>query len=466
MIYTGRKLSDRGSHAAQGLEYPQGTDIWAPLVAYAAAGGFLDALTGELNALVRLRGEHPRTAGERSELTDLFCRRGRIGIAPRRTGQGAGVGRRRARRPRNRHCFWCHSSLRCSWSITCVYVANLLLVMALGRQRVRFELRTALGASRGRLLMQLLGGELPSLHRRRLARCRTRECGDEAVRDHCALQAHRASMRFGIDGANDIRRRVHYDCRDAALRTRPGSVRIESIRAWCPCTRQTVRTSGRRDEAIGGRTCVGTDSAAVVTLATAGLVTRSLVMPRASPTSSFDPGRLTVAMLAMVPGQLSDDHKTACGARAPHVQYQSHTGRAGRYAGGCSRHSLVTAAALTAPLSIPGQGKEERARSPIENFEVAAPNYFAVPSGFPQLRGRAFTAEDRRRIRAAVVISSSACEALPAWSRPHRQALSDLPQRIHDHWNCPRHALSRSCKPPGPAPTSRSSSGPTFPPRC
>jgi len=57
-------------------------------------------------------------------------------------------------------------------------------------------------------------------------------------------------------------------------------------------------------------------------------------------------------------------------------------------------------------LRIPGQSSEERARNPIENFEVAAPNYFAT-LGLPVLRGRAFIAGDRRGAPLVVIISSS-----------------------------------------------------------
>src|SRR5439155_2211839 len=152
MMYTVRSYTIVGVMPA-GLEYPHGTEVWAPIIAYSAAGGFLDLISGELDLVARLR-PGASAAQARGELTSFFGRP----EAPASYREVRGVVHSLSdivlgdTRPAVLLGTLAAALLLV---ITCVNVANLLLVRALGRVK-EFVLRSALGANRIRIVTQLL----------------------------------------------------------------------------------------------------------------------------------------------------------------------------------------------------------------------------------------------------------------------------------------------------------------------
>ena len=420
MIYTGRTYRIVGVMPV-GVEYPQGTDIWAPLVAYGAAGGFLDVLTGELNVLARL-APGASASQARSELTIFLA------------GESALASHRAARADVQSLPDVVLGDLRPAvllvslvaallLFITCVNVANLLLLRALGRER-ELELRTALGASRGRIVTHLLGES-----------CLLSIAGGvlgvilaSAVTKLFVAVAPSGAPRIdeiNIDGAAIL----------AAVLITTAAMLISGLGPALFTSRpfsHGAERSGRR-ESIGRRSrrlaeaLVSAQIAlAVVTLATAGLVTRSL-MKFERVDLSFDPRHLTVAMLAMNPDELSSAARQRTALELLLSNIQSIPGV--RAVTPVSAMPFVgDGGGVDGRLSLPGQSHQERAGNPIENLEVAAPNYFAT-LGLPLLRGRAFSAEDRQGSPPVVVISSSLANHFWKGADPVGNRLSDPPEQ-------------------------------------
>jgi hypothetical protein len=61
-------------------------------------------------------------------------------------------------------------------------------------------------------------------------------------------------------------------------------------------------------------------------------------------------------------------------------------------------------------MSVPGQTEEQRARNPVVNMEVVAPDYFRT-LGTPVLQGRPFSDTDREGAAGVVIVSSSTARA-------------------------------------------------------
>ena len=398
MIYTGRTYRIVGV-MPMGLEYPQGTDIWAPLVAYGAAGGFLEVLAGELNVLARLA---PKASASQagSELTTFLA--GGDALASHRAARGqvqllpdVVLGDLKPA------VLLVSLVAALLLFITCVNVANLLLVRALGRER-ELELRSALGASRGRIVTQLLGES-----------CLLSIAGGvlgvilaSAVTKVFVAVAPPGAPRIDevhIDGATIL----------AAVLITTAAMLISGVGPALftsgAFARGTVRSgrresSGRRTRRLAEALVVAQIALAVVTLATAGLVTKSL-MRFERLDLSFDPRHLTVAMLAMNPDELSNAQKQRTALDLLSSDIKSIPGV--QAVTPVSAMPFVgDGGGVDGRLSLPGQSSQERAGDPVENLEVAAPNYFAT-LGLPLLRGRAFTAEDRRGSPQVVIISSS-----------------------------------------------------------
>lgn len=385
---------------AQGLDYPRGTDFWVPLVANSTGPDSLHVTGPMLDVIGRLRPD-ASMAGARAELTDWFARsdapawqRGFRGVASSLPTLVLGD-----TKPAVLVLVGATTLLLL---LTCVNVANLLLVRGLGRTR-EFAVRSALGAGRARIAGQLLtesallaagGGAGGAALAVALVRGfvviappgvpRIDEISVNAAVILCALAVTTVAMLlFGLVPALVA---SHVEMQ-GVLRsgTRQGGVN------------RPLRTA---TESL----VVGQIALAVVLLFGAGLVTRSLIRLNGVDLS-YEPRQLLVAELAL---------------------------RADRYGASARQRDLLNAvlarvAALPAVeavapvlsvpfagpgfgidgrLSTPEQTPEQAETNPMLNMEIVTPNYFST-LGVRVLRGRMFTNADRDGATPVVVISES-----------------------------------------------------------
>ncbi|MGQ0643239.1 MAG: ADOP family duplicated permease [Gemmatimonadaceae bacterium] len=401
MVYFGHSYTIVGV-MPKGLEYPRGAEIWAPIIAYSSAGGFRDIVTGELDMLARLRTD-ASSAQARAELTNFFGRRD----APEWQRGVRGVV----------HTFpdivlgdtktavvFVALAAALLLFITCINVANLLLVRALGRVK-EFLVRSALGASRTRIIAQMLtesaflslaGGVLG--------------VGLALV----VVQAFVAIAPENVPRIDEIG--VNRSALLAAVSITSITLLISGLGPALFTSRVNAddalrsgsrNTSSTRVRVVAQALVVAQIALAAVSLSTAGLVTRSLVrLHRVE--LSFEPGQLLVASLVMANDQIAGasqqratlDRVLANVQALPGVVAVSPVmGVPFSGAGG----------GIDGRLSKPGQGVEEAAGNPILNLEAVAANYFGM-LGIPVLRGRSFGDQDREGAIPVIVISSSVAE--------------------------------------------------------
>lgn len=398
MIYTGRNYTIVGV-MPKGLDYPRATDVWAPLIAYGAAGGFLDILSGELDVLARLKpGATARQA--RGELTAYFDR------------PNAPASQRDVRGAANPLADVMLGSTKPAvvlvalaaallLLLTCVNVANLLLVRALGRVK-EVAVQSALGASRGRIVAQLVtesgllaigGGLLGTAFAAAavklfvgLAPSSVPRIDEISVNWGMLLPALLitiVAMLLSVVGPAIFTLRVQAS---EVLRSGP-------------------RTSGgRRVRKLAEALVVVQIILATVSLVAAGLVIRSFINLQ-NVDLGFEPGHLVVVQLAMQPDQLGDqqrqqraiDMAVANSKALPGVRDVTPVFAVPFVGGG---------GGVDGRVSTPGQSEEEQAQNPVVNLDVAAPNYFAM-LGIPVLRGRPFSDKDDKGSEPVIVISSS-----------------------------------------------------------
>jgi putative ABC transport system permease protein len=398
MIYTGRSYTIVGV-MPRGLEYPRGTEVWAPLVAYGAAGGFLDTVSGELDLLARLR---PAASGlqARAELTSFLGR----SDAPAWHRDVRGVV----------HAF---SDVVLGDTkaavllvtvagalllfITCVNVANLLLVRALARVK-EFVVRSALGANRGRIVGQLLiESGLLSLAGGLLGAA----LAIAALRVFVALAPSSVPRidEIGVNEATLIA--VVLTTTVAMLVSGLGPALFTSrVNAHDVLRSGSRHTSGRRMRTVAEALVVAQIALAAVSVTAAGLVTRSLINLQ-QVDLSFEPERLLVAVLAMRPDQLTEAQRQRTALDIVLTSTEALPGV--RDVTPVFAVPFVGAGGgIDGRLSRPGQSREEAAANPMLNLEVTAPNYFAM-LGIPVLRGRPFSDEDREGSPPVIVVSSS-----------------------------------------------------------
>jgi putative ABC transport system permease protein len=380
----------------QGLEYPRGVDVWAPLLASVPP-------ENERYVAVDLLGRlaaGASVASARDELTSFFGRAD--ATLPERELRGVARTLPRLVLGDTRAAvllFAAASALLLV--ITCINVANLLLVRGLARVR-EVAVRAALGAGRTQVVIQLLiensllavlGGALG--------------VGVAAV----AVRVFVAFAPAELPRAGEIRL-------DAVALA--GAVGITAVAtmlfALVPALlgsrvelQGVLRSGMRQGTGRATRTAtevlvVGQLALALLVLAAAALIGRSLIeLERAD--LAFDPSRLLVAELALRHEGLGDASKQRAlldrlvpaleaipGVRgvSPVVAppFSGSSGWDGRFV-------------------AEGEPAERAAVSPILNMEVVSPSYFAV-IGTPVVQGRAFTEADREGATRVVVLGQAA----------------------------------------------------------
>lgn len=285
--------------------------------------------------------------------------------------------------------------------ITCINVANLLMVRGLTRVR-EIAVRAALGATRSRVAGQLLlenallavaGGVLGAL---------------------VATAAVRGFVAYAPEG---VPRVTQIGVNGTVLAGAIGLTALATLLfALVPAIltarvelQDVLRADARQSATRGSRLFTEGLVAAQVALALlilsgAGLVGRSLIkLQRVD--LSLQPSNLLIAELAIrvdrfdtKDKQLALLDKLMRGLQSlPGVRNSSYT-VAVPFGGGWDGRPAA-----------PGQTPDEIAVNPMLNMDVVSANYFAT-LGIPVLRGRAFTEQDRENTPKVIVLSATAAE--------------------------------------------------------
>jgi putative ABC transport system permease protein len=285
--------------------------------------------------------------------------------------------------------------------ITCINVANLLLVRGLARVR-EIAVRSALGAGRGRIVAQLLGeSALLALI-------------GAVVGTALAMVAIRGFVAVAPSGIPRLDE-IQLDGRvfgGAAGITALVTLLFAVVPAFVTSRveLQNALRSGMRQSGQSRRFRLGTEllvagqvALALVVVSAAGLVTRSLIeLERVD--VAFQASGLTFAELSLPLDLVNDKRKQIAllDQLVPRVK--------------AIPGVRATTPVLASPYSgntfdgkpaAEGQTPEDAAQNPILAMDVVTPDYFST-LGIPVLRGRAFTAADREGAPTSVILSESA----------------------------------------------------------
>ncbi len=375
-----------------GLDFPRGTEFWVPIFAPLAERAVSAA---ELDVVGRL-ATGATGAAARDELTAFFRR---AGSSPwQRVLRGVATTLPEAVLGDTKPALFAFAAASTLLLlITCINVANLLLVRGLSRVH-EVALRAALGAGRGRIVAQLLaesavlalaGGALGVGVAAAALRLFVMFAPPGVPRlDEIRLDSTSLAAAAGITGAASL---------VFALAPALVTSRVELLRVLRSARESAGRRSRRTTEAL----VVGQVALALVVLSAASLITRSLLRLQAADLSlasshvlvgelalradAFDDRKKQFALLDLIGAQL----EAVPGVRAlsPVVAVPFSHGWDGRPA-------------------AEGQTPEEAAANPMLDMQVVAPGYFAA-LGIPVLRGRTFTDADRDDTPSVIVVSQS-----------------------------------------------------------
>ena len=285
--------------------------------------------------------------------------------------------------------------------ITCINVANLLLVRGLGRVR-EVAVRTALGASRARIVRQLV------------AEHSVLAIGGGALGVLLAIGAVHLFVAVappGLPRLDEIHvepRIVVAACAITALATilfalAPAVVtsRVDALVALRSGSRHS---DTGRSRSLGDALVSGQVALAVVVLAAAGLIARSLLKLE-TVDLAFQSSRLTVAQIIFRPGTDVQEPAQATAV------LQRLVVAIGAIPGVESASPVVSVPYASmrsweGTPSIEGQSAAEAARNSMVDLEVVSPSFFST-LGLPVVRGRVFTDEDRPGATPVAIVSES-----------------------------------------------------------
>ncbi|HEX6964220.1 MAG TPA: ABC transporter permease [Gemmatimonadaceae bacterium] len=382
----------------QGLDYPSGTDFWAPVVAPASPRQRSYIV---LDVVGRLRSG-ATLADARNELTAFFNRpeapsvshnlRGVVHTLPRLILGDV--------RPA---LFVFAAAAGLLLLITCINVANLLVVRGIARVR-EVAVRSALGAGRARVVVQML------IESALLA------IAGGALGVAVAAAAVRSFVAFAPAGVPRLGE-IHVNATALA-----GAVVITGLAtllfALAPAImtsrvelQQVLRTDTRQSASRGSRRVaeglvVGQIALALLVLSAAGLIARSLIkLERAK--LSLEPSHLLIGQLAIRYSDAQYDNA------AKQIALLDQLAARLQAIPGVQGVSPVAAAPFAGSggwdgrVAAEGQSAQDAAANPVLNMDVVSPDYF-VTLGIPILHGRGFTDADRAGAPDVVVLSESA----------------------------------------------------------
>lgn len=382
-----------------GLDYPQGTDFWAPVIPNSKPLGN-EPVYAELNVIGRLRpGASPADA--RTELTNFFGRpsapawlHGVHGVVHSLADAILGHVKPAV------IAFAAAAGLLLL--ITCINVANLLLVRGLARVR-EIAVRSALGAGRRRIVGQLLvesamlaiaGGVLGSVLAGGAARVFTGLAPAGTPRlDEFRLDAGAVGIAVVVTAIVTLL---------FALAPALVASRVELADALRTGARQTSGSRGfrRGTEAL----VVGQVALALMVLSAAGLIARSLLALQ-HVDLSMDASRLTIAELALPSQRYDDPPKQVALLDRMLPRLEAIPGV--RAVTPVLTPPFAAVGGIFGQLEAEGQSTEEAAKNPTLIMDVVTPNFFAT-FGLPVLRGRGFTDADRDGAPRVAIISAAA----------------------------------------------------------
>ena len=381
----------------QGLDYPRGADMWAPLVPARTRPG-TDSTVADVEVIGRLRSG-AAAAQARAELTAFFAR---LAASPwQRDWHGVARDLPQLVLGETRPALFAFAAAACLLLlITCINVANLLLVRGLARVK-EIAVRSALGAGPRQVVGQLLaenallalaGGAFGVV------------VAAAAVRSFVAVAPPGLPRLDEIQlNATALAGAVVITCVAMLIfGLAPAflSSRVELEQVLRSSTRQSVNRRSR----LGAEALVaGQVALALLVLSAAGLIVRSVAkLERAE--LSFEPSHLLIGDLAL----RYDQFDTPAKQRA----LLEHLLPAVQAIPGVRAVSPVVAPPFSGPggwdgkFAADGQSTEQAAANPMLNMEVVTPDYFAT-LGVPVRRGRVFTDADREGAPLVVVVSES-----------------------------------------------------------
>ena len=399
MVENGRTYTVVGV-MPQGLDYPNGVEIWAPLVASSmGTGDSLHLAYPALDLVGRLK-PGASVASARTELTNYLTRF----VAPVARIELRGVvttvpdlilGDTRPA------LLVVAAAAALLLLVACVNVANLLLVRALGRVR-EMVVRSALGASRARI-----SGEL-------LAESGLLAIAGGVVGLIVAIAIDRAFVALApttlprLDEIT-INGRVFF----AAVGMTIAAMLVFGVSPSVVASRVNAhevlhagtRSSGTRGMRAATEALVaGQVALAVIVLLAAGLMTKSLIRLQ-QVNLGFEPQRLLVAELALRHDQgLSE--QTANALIDGVVQRVRSTPGIEGVSPVFSPPYAGRAGGVSSRLVAPAQTPKQRKENPMLDLEVVAPDYFAAMR-IPILAGRALSADDREGAPPVLVVGES-----------------------------------------------------------
>jgi predicted permease len=382
----------------EGLDYPKGTDFWAPVVPSLSP----DALSLMAFYVIGRLAPGASSASAANELT-TFLRRP---DAPSWQAQLHGVATSWPRlvvgdvRPA---LFAFAAAAGLLLLITCINVATLLVVRGVTRVR-EVAVRLALGATRTRIGQQLL----------------TENTLLAIAGGGLGLAVAAGAVRLFVAFAPpDLPRLGEVHLNKTAL---AGALAITAVTVLLFGLAPAILTSRLEHQAVlrsdsghsaTRRSRIGTEALvaaqlalALLVLAAAGAITRSLInLQRAD--LSLIPSHLLIGELALQSELLASPEKQRAMLNQLMPRLEAIPGVRGvspvvavPFSGSAGWDGKPTAE---------GQSPEEAAANPMLNMEVVAPGYFAT-LGVPVLRGRSFTNQDREDALPVVVVSQSAAQ--------------------------------------------------------
>jgi putative ABC transport system permease protein len=382
--------------APPGIDYPRGTDAWVALQATipSSTTKYLS-----LNLLGRLTAGH--TASDaRNEMTAFFHREGVDKFFEDVRGVVRPLPELVLGDTRPAVIVFA-AAAGLLLLITCVNVANLLLVRGLARIR-DVAVRSALGANRARIAVQLLtenailasiGGALGVTVAWVVVRAFVAVAPSGTPRlDEISMNGATFAAAFAITSMAMLLFSV-------APIFLASSVDVQQV-----LRSDTRQSASRRSRLVAELLVSGQIALAVLVLSAAGLVGRSLLRLQHADLA-FNPTHVVVAELA-IEGNRYDtgekesaaiDRLVALFARIPGVQDVSPT----------TSVPYATTRSWEGKPTAEGQSKEDAARNPMLDIEVVGPELFGA-LGLPVTRGRAFSDADSKGSTPVVILSESA----------------------------------------------------------